>query len=80
MILVSDNMNSFKQHHEEMRQFRESHHNVLMVSPKTLRDLPVIYGVRPPQETGLIRSLTNSQGKLVIVPIWKITLARGIQN
>jgi hypothetical protein len=80
MILIWNNVNSFRRHLEEMRLFRESHYDEPIEASKMLKNLPVLFDVQPPHETGLINSLTDDKGRLIIVPIQKITLHRGSQN
>ncbi len=80
MILVWNNMDSFKRHLEDMRAFRQSHNNWQMAEAKTFKDMPVLIDVKPPRETGLIESITDNQGKLIFVPIWKMKRAGGSQN
>jgi len=63
-----------------MRVFRQSH----VVNPgeglKLLKDFPVQSDIKPPRETGFIKSLTDARGKLILIPIWEIALCRGSQN
>lgn len=80
MILVWNNIESFRQHLEDMRQFRQSHNRELAASLKALKNLPVQYAVIPAQETGLIKSLTDNKGNLIIVPIWQVNPDKGSQN
>jgi len=81
MILVWDNIKSFQKHLEDMRLFCNSHvHKTPIVDLRMLKDMPIVVDIKPPQETGLIRSVFNARGKLVIVPIWRVNLSRGSQN
>lgn len=80
MILVWNDTNAFREHLEDMRQFRQSHDSFMAMSLKALKNLPVQYAVKPPSETGLIKSLTNNKGNLIIVPIWKVNPVKGSQN
>ena len=80
MILIWNNINSFERHLEEMRLFRESHTNEPMETAKDFKNMPILPDVKPPHENGIIKSITDSKGRIIIVPIWNITLARGIQN
>jgi hypothetical protein len=79
MILVGNNKNSFKQHLEEMKLFRESHNSPLE-TVKMLKNMLVMYKANPPRDIGLTGGLTNNYGNLKTVPIWNITLVEGIQN
>ena len=86
MILVWNNKCSFKQHLEDMRLFHQAHSNGQRVESsiieevKMLKDMALLSDVQPPHETVLVRSITDARGKIVIVPIWEIILARGSQN
>ena len=81
MILVWNNIQSFQQHLEDMRQFRQSH---VQSAPKEelrmFKTMPIPFDVTLPQETGLVRNIYDSKGKLMLVPIWRITPSRGSQN
>ncbi|MBN1160485.1 MAG: hypothetical protein JXA17_00840 [Dehalococcoidales bacterium] len=81
MILVWDNIKSFQQHLEDMRRFRQSHvPNAPAAELSMLKTMPMPFDVTLPQETGLVRKIYDSRGKLTLVPIWKITPSRGSQN
>jgi len=81
MILVWDNIRSFQQHLEDMRLFQHSHTpNPPVIDLKMLKDMPMTFDVTPPRETGLIRSVYDSKGKLILVPIWQVSHSRGAQN
>jgi hypothetical protein len=80
MILVWNNMNSFKRHLEDMRLFRQGHNNMPTEEVKIFKDMPLLFNVKPPRETGIIRSLTNNKGITIFVPIRKMTLTRGSEN
>lgn len=80
MILIWNNINSFRQHLEEMRLFRESHIDEPMETAKEFKNMPILHDVKPPHETGLVKSLTDEKSRLAFVPIPKITLHRGSQN
>jgi hypothetical protein len=77
MILTWNNINSFKQHVDDMKTFRETHKN-----PQTeqLKDMPLLVTVKPPQETGLIKSLTDDNEKVIFITMKRITLTRGTNN
>ena len=81
MILVWDNIKTFQQHLEDMRQFRRSHvPNAPTVELRMLKTMPMPFDVTLPQETGLVRNFYDSRGKMILVPIWKVTPSRGSQN
>jgi hypothetical protein len=77
MILVWNNTKSFKRHLEEMKTFRQAHNNQQAEQVKNMSILP---NVKPPRETGLVNSITNSRGKVIFAPIWKIVLSKGSNN
>jgi hypothetical protein len=81
MILVWNNIRSFQQHLEDMRLFRHAHSsNTPVIDLKMLKDMPMTFDVVPPPETCLVRSIYDSKGKLMLVPIWQVTQSRGSQN
>jgi hypothetical protein len=80
MFPVWHNMDSFKRHVEDMKNFRQSHNNRPTEVSKITNDMPELFDVKPPRETGLIKSLNNDKGRLIFVPIWKISLPRGARN
>jgi hypothetical protein len=81
MILVWDNIKSFQQHLEDMRKFRQSHViNAPTAELRMLKTMPIPIDVTLPRETGLVRNIYDSRGKLILVPIWRITPSRGSQN
>jgi hypothetical protein len=77
MILTWNNKNSFKQHLDEMKTFRETHKNQ---QTEQLNDMPLLVAVKPPQETGLIKSLTDDNENVIFITMKKITLTRGTNN
>lgn len=81
MILVWDNIKSFQQHVADMRLFRSSHTpKAPVVDLRMLNDMPVSFDVTLPHETGLIKNVYDTRGKLVLVPIWRVNLSRGAEN
>jgi hypothetical protein len=54
--------------------------SILIEDGNMLKDIPLLFDVQPPHETGLIRTITNAKGKIVFVPIWEMILPRGSQN
>ena len=81
MILVWDNIKSFQRHLEDMRSFHDSHtHNTPVVDLKMPKDMPMPFDVTIPRETGLIKSVYDARGKLILVPIWRVDLSRCSQN
>jgi len=77
MILIWNNMNSFRRHLEDMKTFRQAHNNR---QTEQVKNMPILSDVKPPRETGLIKNITDNKGKVIFAPIWKISLARGSNN
>jgi hypothetical protein len=80
MFLIWNGEGSYKKHLEDMKIFRRFFDMQQTEEPELVKDMPVLFGVKPPQESGLIRSITDKKGKVIFVPIWEITPAKGIQN
>ena len=80
IALVWNNAKSFKQHLEQMRMFRQSHHNNLESRFTQLKNMPTSYKAHPPRQTGGAHGFINARGKSVIVPIWEIVLPKNSQN
>ena len=79
MILVWNDAKSFKRHAEAMKMFRQAH-GVYPIDGLSLGDMPSAYEIKPAQAEGMITFLTDSRGKLIFVPIWKIPVSSGSQN
>ena len=79
MALVWNDAKSFRRHIEAMRIFRESH-SPIPSDMQILRDMPVPYFTGIPQESNRITCLTDSKGKVILVPIWKMAVPPGLQN
>jgi hypothetical protein len=79
MILVWNDAKSFKRHVEAMRIFRHSH-SAYPTDRLLLRDMPTPYEIDLSHGERLITFLTDSRGKLIFVPIWKIAIPPGSQN
>lgn len=81
MILVWDNIKSFQRHLEDMRLFHNLHaHNTPVADLKILKDMPMPFDIDLPRETGLVKSVYDTRGKLILVPIWRVGLSKGSQN
>ncbi len=80
MILVWNNVDSFKRHLQDMRSFHQAHYAIQKSDARMLKDMALLGDVRPPHETGFIKKITDIRGKIVFVPIWEMTLPRGSQN
>ncbi len=80
MILVWNDAKSFQRHLEDMRKFRQSHRSLPGSELTLLKGMPTPQDINFPRNTGGGRHLLKTGGKTIIVPIWKIVLARGSQN
>jgi hypothetical protein len=79
MVLVWHDAGSFKRHVEAMKTFRNSHRP----SPADgllFRDMPATGEIYPPRGEKPLTCLTDSRGKIIFVPIWKIPVPPGSQN
>ena len=77
MMVIRNNKNSFKRHVEDMKYFRQNHKSR---PAEQFEDMPQLLGVKLPQETGLIESISDDYGRVVFFPIWKIKLLQGTNN
>ncbi len=80
MILAWSNTRSFQRHLEDMKAFRQSHDEFYNNEIALFNDMPTTYDIDLPGNTGGCRHVIKKAGRTIIVPIWKITLARDIQN
>jgi hypothetical protein len=77
--LAWNDVQSFKQHLEHMRMFRQMHRSDGgRLAP--LNDMPTPGNARPPNKAGGARGATSIKGGAPIVPIWKIAPPRNSQN
>jgi hypothetical protein len=80
MILTWNDAKSFECHIEDMRVFRQSHFAATWEELKMLKDIPTPFDIGPQCQKGIITTFTDTRGKVIIVPIWEITLPRSSQN
>ena len=80
MTLVWHDAQSFRQHVEAMRTFRQSHCGNPEGMFKLFKDMPTMGDIIPPSKTGGTAGFIGTRSKSVIVPIWEIALPRGSQN
>jgi nucleosome binding factor SPN SPT16 subunit len=77
MILVWKDMTSFCRHLHEFWQMQKA-------SPShrwnKVRDMPSVRDIQLKNNSGGVNRFVDSRGKSIVVPIWKITPPRGIQN
>ena len=78
--LVWNDAKSFRQHLEDMRMFRLSHHGNPKSGFTMPKNMPTTYDIQLPQKTGGTRNLINVSGKSALVPIWEIVPPRNSQN
>jgi hypothetical protein len=81
MVLVWNDINSFRRHLENMKTFRQSHPS----SPpaevfKLLKEIPLQLDNIPSFGTETNESFIDTRGKVAIIPIWEINPPRGSQN
>lgn len=80
IALVWNDAKSFKQHIEQMRMFRQSHHCNLEDSFTLLKNMPNTLGIHPPRKIGGAGGFISARGKPTLAPIWTIVPPRGSQN
>jgi len=80
MAMVWKNSEAFKEHVEQMRMFRQSHHSDSEVRVAFLKSMPSLYLLHPMRETGGARVLTSTMDWSALVPIGKVRPARFSQN
>ena len=79
MILVWNDAQSFHRHLEAMKTFRQSH-GANAGGNKLIKDMPTLFELDLPRRDKVITCFTDSRGKLILVPIWKITISPSLQN
>ena len=79
MVPIWNDLKSYKCHLENMKVFRKTHIGLRLTEELKLNNIskekPIID--RPPR---IIKSLTDSRGKIVIVPMWEAKLPSGAEN
>jgi predicted RNA-binding protein with PUA-like domain len=80
MILVWKDMTSFCRHLHDMRVFWQLHQKNPRYRWNKVRDMPAMNEMRLRGNAGGANRFYSSNGKAIVVPIWKITPPRGIQN
>jgi hypothetical protein len=79
IALVWKDTESFRQHLEDMKSFRQSHADSES-NPSLLKDMPVPRHMPFPGNTGGVSGFISTKGKSTLVPIWEIALPRGSHN
>ncbi len=70
--------NNFQKHSEAMKVFR-----LLHVSPRErlpFGDIPAAHEINSTRGKTLITCITDAKGKIILVPIWHMTLPPGSGN
>jgi len=81
MVLVWNDISSFRRHIENMKAFRQSHlGGPPMESFKLLSEIPQQLDNIPSCGTGIAESFTDTRGKIALVPIWDVNPPKGSQN
>lgn len=80
MVLIWNDAKTFQRHLEDMKAFRQSHDSIFNNEITLFNNMPITYDIDVPGNTGGCRHAIKKAGRTIIVPIWKITLARDIQN
>ena len=79
-IMVWNDAKSFRQHLEDMRVFRQSHHCNPGGGYIVPKDMPTACDIHPPRKTGRARGFISVRGNLALVPMWEIVPPGNSQN
>jgi hypothetical protein len=79
MILVWSDIKSFQRHLEAMKTFRQ-YHGTNLIDRLIIKDMPTPYDIGLSQRDRPITCLSDTRGKVIFVPIWKIAVPPGLQN
>jgi len=75
------NIEPFKRHMEEMDCFRRAHANMAPAEPEKTNGLLTGPRMFPtPRHDVAENMFTDEQGRVIVVPIWDVTIPRGSQN
>jgi hypothetical protein len=80
MILVWKDVTSFCRHLHDMRVFWQLHQASSQDKWSKVKDMPAVRDIQLQSRAGGVSRMFNSNGQLIVVPIWKIKPPRGIQN
>ena len=78
--LVWNDTKSFRQHLEDMRVFRQSHHPNPEGGFIMQKDIPTACDIHLPRKTGGARGFISVRGKPALVPIWEVVPPGNSQN
>ncbi len=79
MIYVWSDIKSFQRHLEAMKAFRQNHGSN-DIDRTLIKDMPTSYNIDLNQKDHHIKCFNEIKGKVIFVPIWKITVPQGAQN
>jgi hypothetical protein len=79
MILVWNDIKSFRRHLEAMKTFRKSH-GVVPAQGLPMKDMPLLRDMVRSLKGTRVTTLTGDRGKLIFVPIWDVEAEPGSQN
>jgi hypothetical protein len=80
MILIWNDAKSFQRHINDMKVFRQSHESVSSGELSLFKNMPTPHDINYPCNTTGGRHLLKTGDITLVVPIWKIVLAQGLQN
>ena len=80
MVLVWHNAQSFRQHIEAMKTFRQLHGGNPESRSKLLKNMPVMAEIDVLSKEGGTTGCISPRRRSIIMPIWEIALPRGSQN
>jgi hypothetical protein len=63
-----------------MKTFRQSHENMKVTGLKGLNEITVPLDVVRSDDAVHAKPITDNNGKVILMPIWKTNLAKGSQN
>jgi hypothetical protein len=72
VLLKWDNAEAFKQHLEEMRQFRQSHPSESALRARSYGHMPALYVLEPVKDTGGSNCSIERGAQRWLVPFWKV--------
>jgi hypothetical protein len=81
MTIVSNSTTAFQRHEKDMKSFRRAHTDIPNAEPrKPYLISPVMLDTASLFRTRLKTCFTDARGKLILIPIWQLTLPKGSEN
>jgi len=81
MIVEWKNIEAFKQHAREMEAFRRAHaHLTPAARMKITRAAAVPYGNSSSPPLDPLRNFIDISSKVIVVPIWELSMPQGSEN